>query len=94
MTTWQGGGHDVPMTLAVSGSTVTGTYEFDDGTITGTVQGDRLIGTWTEDGGQSRGPVEFVMAGDGKSFSGWWAYEGDDFAATKKDVPSWTGQRA
>jgi len=93
MTTWQGGGHDVPMTLSVSGSAVTGTYDYNGGTIAGTVQGDRLIGTWTEDSGQSMGPVEFVMAGDGRSFAGWWGYEGEDFAATKQDRPSWTGLR-
>lgn len=56
-------------------------------------QGDRLIGTWTEDNGASKGPIEFVMAGDGKTFLGWWGYEGDDFAQTKKEQPSWTGLR-
>ena len=94
MTTWHGGGHDIPMTLTMSGSAVTGTYEYNTGTITGTETGDRLVGTWTENEGASKGPFEFVMSGDGKTFSGWWAYEGDDFAATKKEEPSWTGARA
>lgn len=93
MTTWQGGGHDVRMVLVQSGSSVTGTYEYNDGTITGTVQGSTLAGTWTEDNGESRGPVEFVMAADGKTFAGWWDYEGDDFSATKQGEPSWTGIR-
>ena len=93
MTTWQGGGHDVRMVLVQSGSSVTGTYDYSDGTISGTVAGNRLIGIWTENNGDSKGPVEFELAEDGKTFSGWWAYEGDDFSVTKKEAPSWTGIR-
>jgi hypothetical protein len=93
MTTWQGGGHDVSMVLVQSGSAVTGTYDYSGGMISGAVQGNRLIGTWTEDNGASEGPVEFEMAPDGKTFAGWWTYEGDDFSATKKEDPSWTGIR-
>ena len=93
MTTWQGGGHDVRMVLVQSGSTVTGTYDYSEGTVSGTVAGSRLTGTWTEDKGASKGPVEFELAQDGKTFSGWWAYEGDDFSQTLKEAPSWTGIR-
>lgn len=93
MTTWQGGGHDVRMVLVQSGSSVTGTYDYSDGTISGTVAGNRLTGIWTEDKGDSKGPVEFELAEDGRTFSGWWAYEGDDFSATRKEAPSWTGIR-
>lgn len=66
MMTWQGCGHDVPMTLVVMNNVVTGTYAYGGGTITGTIPGDRLIGTWTEDAGASKGPVEFVLSGDGE----------------------------
>lgn len=93
MTTWQGGGHDVRMVLVQSGSTVTGTYEYGGGAISGTVTGNRLTGTWTEDNGASKGPVVFDMAADGKTFAGWWGYEGDDLSAAMKDSPSWTGIR-
>lgn len=93
MTTWAGGGHDVRMMLAQSGKNVIGTYEYNGGTITGTVQDNRLIGTWAEDSGASKGPVEFNLAPDGKTFAGWWGYEGDDFTQTKKNDPSWTGIR-
>jgi hypothetical protein len=93
MTTWQGGGHDVRMVLTQSGSSVTGTYEYSDGTVSGTVAGNRLTGPWSEDNGGSKGPVEFVLAEDGKTFAGWWAYEGDDFSITKQETPSWTGIR-
>ena len=93
MTTWQGGGHDVRMVLTQSGSSVTGTYEYSAGTISGTVAGNRLTGTWTEDNSVSKGPVEFELAQDGKTFAGWWAYEGEDFSVTKQEAPSWTGIR-
>lgn len=93
MTTWQGGGHDARMVLVQSGSTVTGTYEYGDGRISGTVTGNRLTGTWTEDNGASKGPVAFDIAADGKTFAGWWGYEGDDLSAAMKDSPSWTGIR-
>jgi hypothetical protein len=93
MTTWSGGGHDTKMVLVQTKNAVVGTYEYDDGTIAGTVQGDRLVGTWSENNGASKGPVEFVMAADGKTFTGWWGYEDSDFAATKKAEPSWTGIR-
>lgn len=93
MTTWQGGGHDVLMELVQSGNSVTGTYEYDDGTITGTIQGNRLVGTWTESKGEIGGPVEFEMAQDGKTLAGWWDFGGADFDQTTKDDPSWTGIR-
>jgi len=70
MTTWQGGGHDVRMVLVESGSSVTGTYDYRDGTISGTVAGNRLTGIRTENKGDSKGPVEFELAQDGRTFSG------------------------
>jgi hypothetical protein len=93
MTTWLAGEHDIPMTLTQTGSAVTGTYEYSDGTITGTVQGTTLTGTWTESNGDSKGPVVFVISADGKTFSGWWAHDGEDFAAIQKEQPTWTGKR-
>jgi len=93
MTTWQGGGHDIRMVLVQSGSIVSGTYDYNDGIITGTVQDGRLVGTWTEDNGYSVGPIEFELSPEGKSFAGWWAYDGDDFSAAKQGTPDWTGIR-
>lgn len=93
MTTWSGGGHDNRMVLVQAKNVVVGTYEYNDGTITGTVQGNRLTGTWSENNGASKGPVEFEMTPDGKSFAGWWGYEGGDFSDTKKGDPTWTGIR-
>jgi hypothetical protein len=94
LTTWQAGEHDIPMTLTQTGSAVTGTYEYSEGTITGTVEGSTLTGTWTENGGDSKGPVVFVIAADGKTFSGWWAHDYEDFDAIRKESPTWTGKRA
>jgi len=53
----------------------------------------RLVGTWAEDNGASKGPVEFDMTPDGKNFAGWWGYEGEDLSTIKKNDPSWTGIR-
>lgn len=60
------------MTLTQNGSTVTGKYTHDDGTISGTVNGNVLTGTWKEPG--QVGKIRFVMSSDGKTFSGGWGY--------------------
>src|SRR3954454_3735734 len=56
-----------------------GTYEFCDGKISGSVSGNGLKGTWTQKfpcGGASEasGPFEFTMAADGGSWKGRWHY--------------------
>lgn len=93
LTTWQGGGHDIRMVLVQSGDSVTGTYDFNNGTIIGTVEGNQLIGTWTEDNGESIGTFMFELAQDGKTFAGFWDYEGDDFIGPKEGTGQWTGIR-
>lgn len=80
--TWAGtwrtvsGSVTADMTLSASGD---GTYKFCNGTISGNVRktgGENILdGTWTQDfpcGGaqEGRGPFEFKMSGDGKSFTG------------------------
>ena len=71
------------MTLTQTGAKVTGTYTHDSGKIEGTVSGNTLTGTWSEDPSYAppgdAGEVEFIMSADGKSFSGKWRYgsEGD-----------------
>ena len=93
MTSWVSGEQDIPMTLAQTGSAVSGTYKHNDGTIVGTVEGTTLTGTWTENNGDTKGPFVFVISADGKTFSGWWAYDDEDFAAIRKESPTWTGTR-
>ncbi len=83
-TTWFGAMH-----LTQTGNQVMGTYALCNGaaTISGTVTGSTLDGTWTEpcDGGQGR--VHVALSADGNSFSGQWG-EG-----TKTPSVSWTGTR-
>jgi hypothetical protein len=70
-----------PMELTQSDGSVTGTYEFDQGQIQGTVEGNKLVGTWAEaptDGGFAReGEFEFTMSPDGNSFTGRWRYDSE-----------------
>jgi hypothetical protein len=66
------------MILTQTGTNVTGTYDYDDGIITGTVSGDTLTGTWAEAPSYApphdAGDIEFVMSADGRSFTGKWRY--------------------
>ncbi len=63
------------MTLDAAGN---GTYSYCSGTLTGaSISGNTLSGTWTENrsggcGGsrEASGPFQFVLAADGRSFSG------------------------
>ncbi len=66
------------MVLQQSGNTVTGNYSWDDGRISATVSGNKLIGTWSESPSYSppsdAGDFEFALSDDCKSFSGNWRY--------------------
>lgn len=73
------------MQLSQSDGSVTGTYEVDQGSIEGTVQGNKLIGTWSE--GEDAGEFEFTLSPDGNSFIGRWR---DDSSG---DWTEWTGTR-
>ena len=71
------------MALTQSGSAVTGTYGIHS--ITGSVSGNTLIGTWIHNNGDGRsGPLEFEFTESG--FSGWWSEEG-------RGQVSWSGTR-
>ncbi|KPK45726.1 MAG: hypothetical protein AMJ77_06920 [Dehalococcoidia bacterium SM23_28_2] len=67
------------MELTQSDSSVTGTYVYDEGQIQGTVQGNKLIGTWSESPSYAppddAGEFEFTMSPDGNSFLGRWRYD-------------------
>ncbi|MBC8247065.1 MAG: hypothetical protein H8E81_05720 [Deltaproteobacteria bacterium] len=78
-TKWQGGG--AKMHLVQSGNRVTGTYEYKNGRIDGTIDGNRLNGTWVQDG--DRGTIRFEISPDGQSFKG--TYNGNNW---------WNGKRA
>ncbi|MGX1309719.1 MscS family membrane protein [Amorphus suaedae] len=73
-TRWLHGG--ARLTLKQEGDKVTGRYPLFGGTIEGTVQGNRLVGTWHEP--DDSGELIFVLSSDGQSFMGrlgqeaWW----------------------
>ncbi len=66
------------MVLTQNSSVVTGDYTHDKGKISGTINGNKLIGTWAESPKYAppndAGDIEFTMSDDGKSFSGKWRY--------------------
>ena len=85
------------MILVQTNETVTGTYAYQEGRISGTVQGTHLIGKWFENGGveadRESGPIDWVLSSDAKSFEGTWAY-GEDGPDAMTDSPGiWTGTR-
>lgn len=79
---------EAPMKLTQNGEKVTGTYDFKDGKISGTISGDKLTGTWTQS--NTYGDFEFIMSDNGKSFKGNWRYYNSDKSGWSGP---WTGQR-
>jgi hypothetical protein len=73
------------MTLTISGNHVTGSYKHMGGKIEGTLNGNKLIGTWWQTNGKGR--IEFVFNSDFTQFSGKWGY--NDAAPTSK----WNGTK-
>lgn len=63
------------LTLSAGGS---GSYEgFNPGTVSGTIKGDVLKGTWAQPGDPPKnGTFKFTMSTDGRFFIGVWAYAG------------------
>jgi hypothetical protein len=59
------------LTLAQTGFSVTGTYAGSAGALSGTVSGNVLTGTWTEQVG--RGNFAFTLSAGGNSFTGTWS---------------------
>ena len=59
-----------PMTMSQTASNLTGTYPNYSGKITGTVNGNILSGSWTDNTGS--GTLTFTLSADGNSFTGTW----------------------
>ena len=101
-TTWTSANHAtlVPtesVMLTQTGSTVTGTY-LDDmgnltGSITGTVQGTKLTGTWTETDVSATGSFEFEQSADENAFTGTWTADHDYVDAVTNVTYLWNGVR-
>ena len=66
------------MTVDQKGETITGTYEHDNGRITGRVVGNMIIGTWSEAPGynppDNAGDFQLTISDDCRSFDGKWKY--------------------
>jgi hypothetical protein len=66
------------MTLTQNGSNVTGSYTNDSGKIEGTLEGNILLGSWSERPSykppHDAGDIEFTFSEDGRSFTGTWRY--------------------
>lgn len=87
------------MTLTQSGSTVTGSYTWDQGQVSGTVLGDTFSGTWTEAPSRvppsDAGDLSLDMSRDGMSFRGYWRYGfggttwSGDWTGTRKGGTAW-----
>ncbi|MBX6322927.1 MAG: hypothetical protein IRY94_13950 [Rhodospirillaceae bacterium] len=87
-TTTTGSGSKYRMELTQNGSKVTGSYSGPvNGTLTGSVTGNRLVFHWKE--GQQEGAGVFVLAKDGKSFTGHYSMTDDPDAV----AATWNGTR-
>jgi hypothetical protein len=81
-----------PMHLTSSGNAIVGTYIYQgaEGRISGTVSGNVLAGTWSEpptyQAPEHAGDFRFVLAQDGRSFSGQWRN-----GSSGNFNPNWTG---
>ena len=84
------------MTLTANGNTITGTYEFRNGTINGTVSGNTLTGTWaqsySDDPDFNSGDCVLILSSDGQSFTGNWRY-GHSTDLNAQWNGSWTGTK-
>jgi hypothetical protein len=91
---WSGDGEEHPsrMTLLQTGSSVEGVYNDGNGTIDGTVTGNRLVGTWSDyDGNETvSGAFEFVLSQDAATFTGTWA---DNLEGLAHATETWDGVR-
>ncbi|MBP2022575.1 hypothetical protein J2Z44_002398 [Clostridium punense] len=75
--TWTTGwkGAPVKMVLSQDGNVVTGTYEFNNGKVIGTLNGNIMEGSWTEV--DNSGLFRFNFFNDGNSFDGTWGFGKD-----------------
>jgi hypothetical protein len=84
------------MTMTMIGNMVNGTYYEGDGTISGTVTGNTLTGTWTETPTRlppdDAGDFVFTLSQDGHTFTGKWRY-GHSIDPLAEWDGSWDGTR-
>lgn len=86
------------------GTALAGCYEFDQGLLSGAIEGRLMKINWQEGGGDDdRGPAIMIFAEDGKSFRGYFwnvgnekkapggEWEGKKLSAEVGGCPHWTG---
>ncbi len=85
------------------GSAIVGCYEYNEGLLTGSVEGRVMKLTWAEPPAEHDGPAVMVFAADGKSFRGhWWSetsenqapdgvWDGTFQSAEVGSCPHWSG---
>ena len=83
------------MNMVQNGSSVSGTYTFDDGRVTGTVSGKTLTGTWSENADENAylppdnaGDVQLNLSDDCNSIEGAWRYGSEGEMSG-----GWSGER-
>jgi outer membrane protein OmpA-like peptidoglycan-associated protein len=85
------------------GTSLTGCYEYNDGVLTGGIEGRVLKFTWVE--GENRGPAIMVVSADGKKLVGFWWHEnqsgapagvwnGEKLSDEVGSCPNWAGGAA
>lgn len=85
------------------GTALVGCYEYNEGLLSGAVEGRVMKITWQEAGEDNLGPAVMVFAPDGKSFRGFWwrqgagsgepdgEWDGKKIGAAVGGCPHWTG---
>jgi len=86
------------LTMTATGSSVTGTFRNNDhgkGTISGTISGNQLSGTWIVNysRGSDNGQFLFVLSDDKKSYTGKWISASDTVDTLSTTEEFWDGTR-
>jgi len=89
------------MYLSQEGTSVTGEYIYDNGVLTGTMEGQDLKGWWREynnaqecgPGGTWSGPLYFRFADDWMTFNGDWGYCDEGIGDLDPSNNTWYGNR-
>ncbi|MBV8611957.1 MAG: hypothetical protein JO034_31510, partial [Singulisphaera sp.] len=79
--------------LKQQGTTVSGTYDFQGGTLEGTVEGRTAKLRWDQPGNRRGGPSEMTIAPDGQSMTGTWAYDPTVYNSGLTGSGTWTFRR-
>ena len=79
--------------LKQQGTTVSGTYDFQGGTLEGTVEGRMAKLRWYQPGNRRGGPTEMTIAPDGQSMTGTWTRDPTVYNSGLTGSGTWTFRR-